>query len=319
MHPPDYLARRIRITTVAGLVPLLVVTSLPACATLTHRGSVRAGAAEVQSARPTPLFEWARVEAVRGGTSLTVQLHEVNARQGRQTTLGGRFYAATADTLTLTLDDGQTRTLAKSAIDTVYGPRPIWKRYAGWIIIGGVTIGFAMMGLSSDISGSAAIGPGFFYGLLASIPGFIKQRMQRIYEAPPARLITQVDVSLTDDAVVPRNRDVTLSVTHASRVGRPLDEPIGLTVCLSSRPDRCTGGWAVFERPAGRLANPVTATLGLGDKTMPVDTPMSVYVHVVLRTGPSWRPAPDSTVPQLGDTGVLDRETVTRRITVVDP
>ena len=184
MHPPDYLARRIRMTTAAGLVPLLVVTSLPACATLTHRGSVRAGAAEVQSARPTPLFEWARVEAVRGGTSLTVQLHEVHARQGRQTTLGGRFYAATADTLTLTLDDGQTRTLAKSAIDTVYGPRPIWKRYAGWIIIGGVTTGFAIMGLSSDISGSAVIGPGFFYGLLASIPGFIKQRMQRIYEAP---------------------------------------------------------------------------------------------------------------------------------------
>ena len=107
--------------TAMAFVPLLVVTSLPACATLPYRDSVRAGAAEVQSARPTPLFEWARVEAVRGGTPLTVQLHEVNARQGRQM-IEGRFYAATADTLTLTLDDGQTRTLAKSAIDTMYGP-----------------------------------------------------------------------------------------------------------------------------------------------------------------------------------------------------
>ena len=56
--------------TAMAFVPLLVVTSLPTCATLPYRDSVRAGAAEVQSARPTPLFEWARVEAVRGGTPL---------------------------------------------------------------------------------------------------------------------------------------------------------------------------------------------------------------------------------------------------------
>ena len=75
---------------------------------------------------------------------------------------------------------------------------------------------------------------------------------------------------------------------------------------------------SLFEGPAGRLSNPVTATLRFGDETVPVDTPMPIYVHVVLRTGPSWSPSPDRALPQLGDPRVLDVETVTRRITVVD-
>ncbi len=144
----------------------------------------------------------------------------------------------------------------------------------------------------------------------------------RTYEAPPlepSQLITKVDVPLTDGDVVPRNGPVVVvSVAHASRLGRPRNEAISLTVCLSLRPDRCTSGWAVFDGPAGRLSSSVTATLRFGEETVPTDTAVPVYVHVVLTSGPSWRPTPDQAVPQLGDPGVLDVETVTRRITVVD-
>ena len=89
-------------------------------------------------------------------------------------------------------------------------------------------------------------------------------------------------------------------------------------VCLSSHPARCTGRWEAFDGPVQRLSRPLTATLQFTDETVPVDTPVSIYVHVVLVTGAPWRPAPDEAIPQLGDPGVLDVETVTRRLTVVD-
>ena len=193
-----------------------------------------------------PPFDWARVEAVRDGTLLKVQLHEVDARQGSQM-IEGRFHAATADSLTLTLDDGQTRTLAKSAIHTVRGPRPIGKRYAGWIPLVGVMTYFSVLGLYPDIVATKALLFGFTLGLPASLPGFLLQRTQRIYEGSPEQLITQVNVFLTDDAVVSRSQGTTVTVAHASRVGRPLDEPIGLTdapICQDSRSGRQVCGLA---------------------------------------------------------------------------
>ena len=311
---------RLWATTATALVPLLVVTSVPGCATLPHRGSVRVGAAELQPAEQS-LPGWARVEAVRVGTPIKVQLHDADSSRGSRT-LQGRFHAATADTLTVTLDDGQMRTLEKQAVHVVHIRRPIRERHMGWIPFVGVLLATAAGVGSWDLTAKGLVVIITAFTTPALLPGLLLQRTKRIYEAhpaPPARFITQVDVSLTDDAVVPRNQRTTVTVAHASRVGRPPTEAIGLTLCLSSQPARCTGGWAVFERPAGRLANPVTATLGFGDETVPVDTPMPIYVHVVLRTGPSWRPAPDQVMPQLGDPEVLDVETVTRRITVVDP
>ena len=310
-------AARLWATTATALVPLLVVTSLPACATLAYRPSVRTAPAESQQATQSP--EWSRVEAVRVGTRIRVQLHEASP-DGR--TLTGRFHAATTDTLTLTLADGQTRTLLeKQAVHTVHIRRPIIERYMGWIPFVGVMAltTYLLREGKHDLTLLGRIMFGAIFGVPASLPGF-RQGMQRIYEALPeqAQLIAQVDVSFTDGAVVPRNEAVIVSVAHASRAGLPPNEPIGLTVCLSSHAARCTGSWAVFKRRAGTMVSPVTMTLELGDETVPLDTPMSVYVHVVLTRGSSWRPSPDQAVPQLGDPGILDVETVTRRITVVD-
>ena len=320
-HRPRCLARRIRTTTAAGLVLLLVVTSLPACATLVPRASMRPVTAGAQPVAARSLSDWSRVEAVPVGTPIEVQLHEDEAPRRGSRKIQGRFHSATADTLRLTLDEWSTPTytLAKSAVHIVHTRRPIGKRYAGWLSWLGTTLVLVSQrpgdwDLSFHVLVSTLIGGA------ASLPGFLIQRMQRIYEATPeaSRLITQVNVPITDGDVVPRSREVAVSVPHVSRASRPPNETIGITVCLSLHPARCTGRWVVFEGEVRNLSSPVTATLGFGDETVPVDTPVPIYVHVVLATGPSWRPAPDLAVPQLGDPGVLDVETVTRRITVVD-
>ena len=311
-------AARLWTTTATALVPLLVVTGLPACATLAYRPSVQTVSAESQL-ETQALSAWSRVAAVSVGTPMRVQLHEVEAPPDSRL-VTGRFHAATADTLTLTLDDGQTRTLAKSTVHTVHIRRPIQERHLGWIPFVATLLTTMAMAGSADLTAKGWAVIVTSSTVPALLPGLLLQRTKRIYEArpaPPARLIPQVDVSFTDGDVVPRNEPVAVSVAHASRLGRPPDETIGLTVCLSSQPDRCTGGWAVFEGPAGRLSSPVTATLRFENETIPIDTPVPIYVHVVLTSGPSWRPSPDQAVPQLGDPGVLDVETVTRRITVV--
>ena len=230
--------RWVRATMTAVLVPLLVVTSLPACATLTHRAYMRRAPARAQ---------WSRVEAVPVGTRTDVALFEDEAPPDSRR-ITGRFRSATADSLTLALDDGMARTLVKSAVQMVHTRRPVWKRSAGWTLFLDVSTVFAVLAHAGAEGGGGiggAIQAGVIYGLLASVPGFTLQRTQRIYEAPPTppeQLITQVAVSLTDGAVVPHSEAVVVSVAHASRIGRPPDETIGLTVCLSSRPDRCTGG-----------------------------------------------------------------------------
>ncbi len=313
------ITRWIKPLAAAGLVPLLVVTGLPACVTATHRVFVREMRAESQSAARS-LFGWSRVETVPVGTATEVQLFE-DALSSDDRRVTGRFHSATADSLTLTLDDGTTRTLARSAVQMVETDRPIWKRSAGWtVLLDAILVFTVLAALFDGVDAGAAMRASTLIGLPASLPGFLLQRTQQIYNAPPQGLITQVDVlPLSDGDVVPHNQAVIVSVAHAGWVDRWLNEPVGLTVCLSSRPDRCTGGWAVFEKRVRNLVTPLTATLRFGNELVPADTPVPIYVHVVLTSGPSWRPVPDDqALPQPGDSRVLDVETVTRHITIVD-
>ena len=267
------------------------------------------------------MSEWARVEAVPVGTPIEVQLYDDVGPPDLRRSVTGRLQEVTADTLTVVLDERQriVRPLARSDVHIVRVRRPIMERWAGWLTLGVVASTIAaFLSRDSDVEVEAQLG--LLFGAPASLPGFLIHRWKRIYEVPPeaARLITQVDVPVTDGDVIPRSQEVTVTVFHAVQAGRLLNETIGLTVCLSSHPARCTGRWETFEGLVHRLSSPLTATLQFTDETVPVDTPVSIYVHVVLITGPSWRPAPDQVVPQLGDPGVLDVETVTRRITVVD-
>ncbi len=88
LHP---LARRIRTTTAAGLVPLLLLASVPACATRSSRPAVPT----VSQPTARPLSEWSRVEAVPVGTPILVQLYDDEAPPDRRR-VTGRFHAATA-------------------------------------------------------------------------------------------------------------------------------------------------------------------------------------------------------------------------------
>ena len=202
------LVRRIRTTTASGLVPLLLLISVPACATRAHRSSIPAVLTDTQPL-PRPLSRWSRVAALPTGAQIEVQLYDETAA------IKGLVVSTTADTLTLTPDDGSsglTRTLAQSDVQRVYTHRPIRERRLGWIILLGGMVGLATYFISlEDVSGPA----GFLVSLLdgavfaapASLIGFLSQRKQQIYQGPPAalRLVTQVDVPVTDGDVIPRS------------------------------------------------------------------------------------------------------------------
>ena len=198
-------------------------------------------------------------ETVPVGTTTEVQLFEDEVPpDNRQVT--GRFHSATADSLTLTLDDGTTRTFARSAVQMIQTDRPIWKRHAGWTVLLDVIIAATLLAALFDgVDAGAAMNASTLIGLPASLPGFLLQRMQQIYNAPPPRLITQVDVPISDGDVIPYNQAVIVSVAHAGWVDRWLNETVGLTVCLSphcSAPGFLDSGLTVFAsmlpRPARR-------------------------------------------------------------------
>ena len=102
-----------RKTTATGLVLLLLLFLLPSCA-----------------ARHMP--HWSRVQAVPPKTKTDVHLYKDEAHQGSRK-IKGRFESAAADSITLKLKDGQTRTLEKQAVRKVLTRRPFSKRKPGWI------------------------------------------------------------------------------------------------------------------------------------------------------------------------------------------
>ena len=107
--------RLFRKTTASGLALLLSLSLLPSCA-----------------ARHTP--NWSRVQAVPPKTKIEVQLYKDEAPQGSRK-VKGRFDSAATGSVTLTLKDGQTRTLEKQAVRKVLTRRPFSKRWPGWVAL----------------------------------------------------------------------------------------------------------------------------------------------------------------------------------------
>ena len=193
----------------AGLVPLLLVTSGPACALRSDQSSMptegwmpqaaqqrrpgglgpRSAPVDAQPVNRT-LSDWSRVEAVPVGTKTEVQLYDDEAPPDSRRVMG-RFHAATVDTLTLTLEDltatSSTRTLVQSAVHSVSVRRPIKKRYAGWVTLVGGTLGLMLYYTSLpdplNLVGGFVVGAA--YAAPASLFGFLLDRRQRIYEVPP--------------------------------------------------------------------------------------------------------------------------------------
>lgn len=157
---------RFRTITATGLVPLLLLTSLPGCV-----------------ARHMP--DWSKVQAVAPETTTEVQLYEDSAPQESRK-IKGRLLSATGDSVTLKLKDGQIGTFQRKNVRKVLAQRPLGKRWPGWLALG---ITFTAMGVFPVDSGDSRlisipqahaiytlpIAGAFFYG----------SRMGGIYEVPP--------------------------------------------------------------------------------------------------------------------------------------
>ena len=154
-----------RKTTASALALLLSLSLLPSCA-----------------ARHTP--DWSRVQAVPPKTKTDVHLYKDEAHQGSRK-IKGRFDSAAADSITLKLKDGQTRTLEKQAVRKVRTHRPFRKRWPGWITLGVSSLVWVpqLPKVERGWWGIAAIA-GLFIGA-PSVIAFFVSPMGGIYEVPP--------------------------------------------------------------------------------------------------------------------------------------
>ena len=258
--------------------------------------------------------------AVAPGARIEVRSGD-DAEQASGKVTNGVFRSADAGAVTLTLANGQVRTLERDAVRRVRVRRPFFERPAGWrayLIIIGVMTGFLVWAEAGDDDiGISSLPLAALTMFPAALPFFAATPMGTIYEAQPQppRLVMAVDVNVTEGAVVPRDHVVVVAMDHSIRARRPGHQQVGITACLSSHPERCTGVNARIEGRAGELPSPLTLRLRLADR-FPFGTPLSMHVHVVIVNGSSWRPVGDVRVPRPGDPGVLRAATMTRRITV---
>ena len=158
--------RFFRRSTAAGLVLLLILVGWPPTA-----------AAKIKS-------NWSKVQKVAPGTKTTVVLYKDQAPRG---TLGkskvkGHFHSATAESITLTLNRGQTRTVQKQAVHKVLVDRP---PYEGWITAGASTALFLRLAPGWDLNSRGwALFGGLFVGVPTGIAFLLAPKMKGVYNVP---------------------------------------------------------------------------------------------------------------------------------------
>ena len=141
--------------------------------------------------------DWARVQAVARDTKTQVRLYQ-DAALRENLRVKGRFASATADSITLVLKDGQTRTISKTSVRKVLIPRPFAQRWQGWVALG-ITFGV----LQTLLSMSASVDNVPVSGMLLSHAGltlpvttgvFFGSRLGPIYNVPSKhRILPQGD------------------------------------------------------------------------------------------------------------------------------
>lgn len=261
--------------------------------------------AELQPAAPRG-GPWARVRAVAPGAEVELQM-----QNGR--TIRGDFQAAGDDAVTLRLAGGETLDLEQRTVRRVRVRRPVWNRPAGWIalVVATAVVGVPMARAMD--TGATPIGA-LMLGAPIAWPFFAASAMTTVYETR-GRIDTRAELDVADGDVLRPGQDVEVAVFPGIGAGWPAGEPVGVTVCLSSRPAECDSARARYEGPVGDLPLPFMARLTPSGR-WPAGEPLTLHVHVVVTTGPSWQPARNLRVPRLGDSGVIGSVTVTRRVTV---
>ena len=201
-----------RKSTAAGVVFFLVVVSW----------------APVAEAKAKP--DWSSVQNVEPGTKTTVVLYTDRAPQGK-TKVKGHFHSATPESITVTLNPGQTRTLGKPAVFQILVDRP---PYEGLITAGASTGIFLGLAPGWDLNGRGwALFGGLFVGLPTAIAFLVSPKMKTVYNVPR---------KLRDDpgptGSPPRDKDN--SGAPASGAKDPSSNPTGLTsgdLFLNGKPD----------------------------------------------------------------------------------
>ena len=134
--------------------------------------------------------DWSRVQAVPHHRKSVVQLYK-DAAPPESRRIKGRFDSATADSITLMLKDGQTRTVQKQAVRKVLIFRPFGKRWQGWVALAVLVAFFesheAVTG-ELDRRGHAIVNLPIATGV------FFASWKKGVYNVPPKhRMLSQAD------------------------------------------------------------------------------------------------------------------------------
>ena len=121
---------------------------------------------------------WSRVQAVSPQTKMHVRLYSNRKVQGS-------FHSAADDSLTLTLRDGQARTLSKQSVHKVFTRRSWWEGLPGWVALG-VSAPLVVFFLkpSTDLTLASKFW-GFGLGAGITTAAFYGSRTGTIYKVPP--------------------------------------------------------------------------------------------------------------------------------------
>ena len=128
--------------------------------------------------------DWSKVQAVARGTRTTVVLYKDQAPR-RNRKIRGYFQSATVESIRLLLPDGQTSTFQKRAVRKVLVPRPLKKRYQGWITL---AVAFGVFQYLASIDGVSASEMARSHAALTApatvIAFLVAPKMGEIYQVP---------------------------------------------------------------------------------------------------------------------------------------
>ena len=130
--------------------------------------------------------DWSPVQAVPHHRKTKIRLYQDVARQGNRK-FKGRFQSATADSITLVLENGQVRTFPKLAVRKVLTRRPIRKRWPGWVAM---AVCSAALEISIVLFAESTppvplrLGSHAFHALPTGAAFFYVSRLKGIYNVP---------------------------------------------------------------------------------------------------------------------------------------
>ena len=148
----------------------------------------------IVSAQNPKKADWSWVQAVPHNRKTLVRLYQDAAPAGIWK-IKGRFESATIDSITLALEDGQTRTFQKTAVRKVLTPRPFSKRKPGWItlVVSSLLMAIWMLNATGaepgEVPGISSMGIG-----VPTLIAFLVAQKGTIYNVPPGhRPLLQAD------------------------------------------------------------------------------------------------------------------------------